>query len=160
MKIRMRSVSPVLVGLDRVGLLDLQQVFETADKSGQTEREDLVTLMMEALSRRNFVPSTSQEAYRQALWREYLRHRGEDIRDFYSQIEVVVRSHAGPELHRFLETLEELFAKYELRPRIALEPPDPQGPNPQLLIGNEIVVAGTTDSRALAKAIGRQISDW
>lgn len=160
MKIRLRSVSHVLVGLDRIGLLGLEQVFGMADKSGLTEREQLVSLMMEALSRRNYVPSASQDAYRQAVWREYLRHRGEDIRDLYSEIEVVVRSRSGPELDRFLETLEKVFAKYELRPTIALEPPDPQGPNPQLLIGNEIVVAGTTDSRALAKAVGRQISDW
>ncbi len=89
-----------------------------------------------------------------------MRHRGEDIRDLYSEIEVSVRSSPGAELDRFLETLEEVFAKYELKPVITLEPPDPQGPNPQLWIMNELVVAGTTRFRALAKAVGRQISDW
>lgn len=156
----MRSLSHVLVGLDRVGLLGLEQVFEEADESGLKDREELVSVMMEALSKHNYIPTASQDAYRQAIWREYLRHRGEDIRDLFSEIGVSVRSSPGPELDRFLEALEQVFAQYELKPVITLEAPDPQGPHPQLWIRNEFVVGGTTDFRLLAKAVGRQISDW
>lgn len=160
MKIRMRSVSQVLLGLDRIGLVGLERTFQEADESRLTEREELVSLMMEALSKQNYIPSASHDKYRHALWREYLRHRGEDIRDLYSEIEVVIRSEPGPELDRFLETVVEVFAKYELKPVIELEPPDPLGPNPQLRIREKLVVAGTTDPERIGRAVGRQISDW
>jgi hypothetical protein len=156
----MRSLSQVRVGLNHIGLVGLEQALEKADASGSEDRDEIVSLMMEALAEGNYIPSASTDAYRQALWREYLRHGGEDIRHPYSEIEMVVRSRPGPELDRFLETLEQVFAEHELKPVIALEPPSEQGPNPQLRIGDEVVTAGTTDPQRVAQSVGRQISHW
>ena len=100
MKVRLRSVSGVLIGLDRVGLVGLEQAFEKADASGLDSREELVSLLLEALSSRNYIAAASQDEYRQAVWREYQRHRGEDIRDLYSEIEVAVRGDAGEDAAR------------------------------------------------------------
>ena len=78
----------------------------------------------------------------------------------YSEIEIVVRSRPGPERDRFVETVAEIFAKHELKPVIALEPPDEQGPNPQLWIDDDVVAAGITDPQRIAQRVGRQISHW
>ena len=102
MKIRMRSLSHVLVGLDRIGLLGLEQVFEEAEKSDQTGREELVSLMMEALSRRNYVPSASQDAYRQALWREYERV-AEKYPQSFAQRQIVEAGDIFPVFHDLFE---------------------------------------------------------
>ena len=42
------------------------------------------------------------------------RHRGEDIRDLYSEIEVVVRGEPGEGLDRFLRALRIAFGEHEL----------------------------------------------
>lgn len=156
----MGSISQVLVGLRRIGLVGLQQALEKAEASGLEDRDQIVSLMMESLAEANYISSASTDAYRQALWREYLRRRGEDIRHLYSEIEVVVRAHPGPELDRFLETLVDVFAKHELKPVVALEPPSAQGPDPQLLIGDDVVAAGITDPDRVAQRVGKQISHW
>lgn len=156
----MTSVSQVLVGLSRVGLVGLRQALERADASGIEEREALVELMMNMLAERNYISPASTEAYRLALWREYLRHHGEDIRHLYSEIDVTVRAQSGPELERLCDTLVDIFAKHELKPVIAVEPPGAQGPNPQLWIGDDLVVAGSADPERIAKRVAKQISDW
>ena len=159
-KIRLRNTRDVLVGLHRVGITGLDQAFSRADDSDLSGREELVDLMMPVVAALTYIPPSVVTEYRQAVWREYLRHRGEDIRHLFSEIEIVLREEPGPGVDRFLEILEEVFAKFELKPVIAVEPPDPKGPNPQVLISNEVVVAGTTDSKRIAQAVGRQISDW
>ena len=93
----MRSFSQVLVGLNRVGLVGLRQALEKADASGSEDREEIVSLLMEELAESNYISPDSTDAYRQALWREFLRRRGEDIRHLYSEIEVVVRARPGSE---------------------------------------------------------------
>jgi hypothetical protein len=150
----------VLVGLSRVGLVGLREAIERASASGIEERDALVELMMNALAERNYISPASTEAYRLTLWREYLRHRGEDIRHLYSEIDVTVRAQVGPELERFRATLVEIFAEHELRPAISVAPPAAGAATPQLWIGDQLVVAGTSDRERIAKQVARQISDW
>jgi len=156
----MTSVSQVLVGLSRVGLVGLRPALERADASGIEDRDAIIELLMETLAERNYISADSTDAYRLALWREFLRHRGEDIRHLYSEIEVTVRAAPGRELDLFCDTLVEVFAKHELKPAITVEPPDAGGPSPQLWIGDRLIVAGTTDSGAIARHVAKQISDW
>ncbi|MGB5880456.1 MAG: hypothetical protein WBH85_10550 [Thermoanaerobaculia bacterium] len=160
MKVRLRSVSQVLVGLDRVGLAGLEQVFERADDSGLGEREELVGLMMEALSTRNYIPAESEDEYRKTVWREYLRHRGEDIRHLYSKVEIVVRGEAGDDLDRIVGAVSAAMTEHELEPRFLYEPPDPAGVNPQVSIAGHVVVRGARSESAIRKAIKAQMDDW
>jgi len=156
----MAGVSQVLVGLGRVGLVGLRQAIEAVDASGLEDPEQIVSLMMEMLDGRNYISPASRDEYRRTLLREYLRHRGEDIRHLYSQIEVVVRAQPGPELDRLREILVAVFARHELEPLIALQPPDSEGPSPELWIGEEMVTAGTVDADHIARRVAKQISHW
>jgi hypothetical protein len=160
MKVRLRSVSQVLVGLDRVGLAGLEQVFERADDAGLGEREGLVELMMEALSTRNYIPAQSEDEYRKTVWREYLRHLGEDIRHLYSKVEVVVRGEAGDDLDRIVGAVSAVMTEHELEPCFRYEPPDPAGVNPQVSIAGHVVVRGARSESAIRKAIKAQMDDW
>ena len=85
------SVTQVLIGTHRVGLVGLQGCLQAAEKSGLEDREAIIDLMMEELSASNFIHDARIEEYRTAVWREYLRHLGEDFSEFYSEIPVVIR---------------------------------------------------------------------
>jgi hypothetical protein len=160
MRIRLRSVTQVLVGLHRVGLTGLEKAIEEAEQSGLEDRDELLDLMIGVLEPVNYIPAASLGDYRQAVWREFQRHRGEDIHDLFSEIEVVVRGEPGEELDGFVESISTVLGEHELRPRLTMEASDPGGPNPQLLIAGDVVVAGTTKEPALRRAIAAQISDW
>ncbi len=150
----------ILIGLHRVGLEGLHEAFETADAAGGVDRETLLDLMMEIVERRNFVPPAAAEDYRRALWREYLRHRGEDFSAYFSEIEVVVRGEPGDARDDFVRSLESVFAEHELRPVVTFEPPAAEGPSPQLVIAGETVTRGAASRPRLRQAVRRQISDW
>jgi hypothetical protein len=156
----MASVTQVLVGLRRIGIVGLQESLREVEKAGATEREEVVDLMLGVLSEINYIPSHVLDEYRHALWREYMRHRGEDIRDLYSEIDVVVRGEPGEDLDRFQRALRLAFGEHELKPAVTLESPAPKGRNPQLVIEGEVVLAGTTRDREVDKAVRAQISDW
>ena len=156
----MAAVTQILVGLRRIGIVGLRESLKEVEASGATEREEVVDLMLGALSRINYIPPHVKDEYRQALWREYMRHRGEDIRDLYSEIEVVVRGDQGDELDRFLRALRIAFGEHELKPAVTMESPDPAGQNPRMLIDGEVVLAGATREREVERAVRAQISDW
>jgi hypothetical protein len=156
----MPSVKQVMVGLHRVGIVGLQEAFDAADGSGLKERQDLLDVMMAVLTPLNYMPPSSVGDYREAVWRELMRHRGEDIRDLYSEIRVSVRGEPGPGRDRFVETLRWAFGEYELKPVVAFELPDPMGPNPQMLMDGEAVIKGSMSERDVKQTIRAQITDW
>lgn len=160
MEIRLRSVTQILIGLQRVGLVGLEAAIEKAQAAGLEDRESLLDVMIEVLAPLNYIPPAAMQDYRQAVWREYLRYRGEDIRDFYSEIEVEVRGEPGAELDRFVETLTSVLGEHELKPVVDYQLPSSPSNLPELLIAGQAVVAGTTQRAVIRKAIGRQIGDW
>jgi len=160
MRFKDYSVTQVLVGLHRVGVVGLRDAVKTAAASGLVEREQLVDLMMQELTANNYIPDRQSEAYRTALWRECLRHRGEDFSAYFSPVEVTVRGAPGEERDRFAELVRAVFAGLELRPVIAFEAEAGEGPGPQLVIGGEIVARGKHDRRRLDATVRRTLSDW
>jgi hypothetical protein len=149
-------VVQVLIGLQRIGLAGLWEVIKEAEGSDLTEKEDLLDLMMGALSELNYIPESAKE-YRRAVWREYLRSRGEDYQEFLSEIPVVVR---GDATKGFVADLDVVFAEHDLKPVVFAEPAEPGAPSPELVIDGESVIAGPTSRQALRRAIQKQISDW
>jgi hypothetical protein len=154
------GISQVLIGLDRIGVVGLAEAMKKAVASGLQNREAITTLLFETLAADNYIPTRQIEAFRTALWREYLRYNQQDFSEFYSEVEVVVRGDPGEELDRFVQTAHSVFADFELRPLIQLEPPDHAGPNPQLVVRNETIVRGVISRPLFKSAVHKSMSDW
>jgi len=155
-----KGVSKILIGLDRVGIVGLEAACEQAAASGREGREEIVALLLAAIGRANYVPPVSEEDYRKALWREYLRHRGEDIRHLYSEIEVVLGADEAEERERLAAVVTAALAEHELQPLWRHEAPDPSRPAPQVAIAGQPVAAGPLSDAALRRAIKARMDDW
>ena len=155
------GVTPILVGLNRVGIVGLGDALKQVDAAGLSEREAIVDRLIETLSADNYLPETQREAVRVALWREYLRLKGGDLRPFYSEIDVTVHSEPGEERDRFVETMESVLGDFELKPVVRFAPKKAKEPSPQLVIGEETILRGTPPSRrGFERAVRKSISDW
>jgi hypothetical protein len=154
------GIDTVLVGLDRVGVVGLRDAFESAERSGRVDREAMLDLLMEILQADNYVPDAQNEAFRTAVWREYLRYKGQDFRDFLSEVEVVIRGDAGHDRDRFVEMTHEVLRTFELKPVPRFEPASPEGPNPQLVINDDAVVRGMQTHASFKTAVRKSISHW
>jgi hypothetical protein len=153
-------VSQVLVDLHRVGVVGLHQACEKVSATGLDEREDVVDFLLAELATDNFIPGEQREAYRTALWREYLRFLGKDFSDFLSQIEVTVRGEPGEDRDRLAGLCATVLADFELRPVFEFTDADDDGPDPQLVIGDETVARGVPSRKSLKAIIRQRLSDW
>ena len=154
------GVHTTMVGLHRVGLVGLDDALKKADASGLDEREAIVDLLVETLQADNYLPASQADEFRTAMWREYLRHRGEDCSEFFSEIEVTVRGEPGQERDRFMETFGDVIAEFELNPVVTFHPPGEPDPNPQLVIHGEVVVRGSPSRQSFKIALRKSVSDW
>lgn len=154
------GVSQIMVDLYRVGLVGFKEALEKADASGLEDREAIVDLLVETLTGENYVPDGQMPAFRFALWREFLRFRGEDIREFFSDAEVTVRGDEGDDRDRFVATLADVFSDFELKPVIAYEAPGEPGPSPQLVINDEVILRGNPSRQTFKNAVRKSFSGW
>lgn len=154
------SVRQILIGLHRVGIVGLMDAIAAAEASGLAEREAIVDVMLDSLRPSNYIPESQVADYRPALWREYLRHRGDDISELYTAVPVTVHGEPGEERDRFVELTRAAMAFFELRPDISYAAVDSEQVSPMLVIGDEVVARGPQSQRGMEKAVRQSLSDW
>jgi hypothetical protein len=152
-----KSVTPIRVGLDQIGIVGLEDALKKTDELSPDDREAIVDHMMEALGPSNYIPDNQIEAYRIAFWREFLRHRGRDFSAWYSELPVTVRGDPGDERDRFVALVEATLAAHELRPAFSFSA---GGRNPELVIRDEVVASGPQNRASLERAVRRTFSHW
>ena len=152
-----KSVSPIRVGLNQVGVVGLPDALKATDDLDPDDRDAAVDRLLEHLGSRNYIPDRAAEPYRTALWREFRRHRGLDFSAWYSEVPVTIRGAAGEGRDRFEVLVTEVLAGHELRPAFTLES---GGSSPELVIRGEAVARGTQNRASLEKAIRRTFSHW
>lgn len=160
MAVRNLSVTTMLLGLQRVGVIGLREAIDKVERSGISGREEIVDRLLALLAVRNYIPDNTQPEYRTALWREYLRHTGQDFRSFLTEVPVTIRGDAGEERDGFVELLGSVFIELELKPRVTYAPPDEKGGSPQLVIDDEVVARGRQSREKLRAAVHHSISGW
>lgn len=153
------GVTQILIGLHRVGLIGLLEAFKGLDPALK-DPEEIADRLIASLREDNYIPDSHIEAYRRAIYRELLRYRGEDMRDYFSEIEVTVRAEPGEARDEFVEMLVSVLDEFELKPVVTYSDPSGEGGRPELLIGDEPVIGGKVSRQALKSAIGRRISEW
>ena len=97
---------------------------------------------------------------RMALWREFNRFIGEDIRPYFSPINVVIKGDPGRERDDFEHILGRVFAEFELRPVITHKPGILGEPSPQLIIDEHTIIQGAATFKRLKHTVRKYISHW
>jgi hypothetical protein len=153
------GINQILVGLNRIGVTGLVELLGSVDQRGLEDRDSIVAYLLEALAREHYIPDRQLDDFRVALWREYLRYRGEDMSEFFSEVEVTVRG-GGEDLDRFVEMTRSVFAEFELKPIITLEPEKGDGPYPQLCVRDEAIIRGNLNRPQFKQAVRKSFTDW
>ena len=106
-----KSVTPIRVGLDQIGIVGLHDALKKADELDPDDRAAIVEGMMEHLGPLNYIPDGQVEAYRTAFWRESQRRRGRDFSAWYSELPVTIRGERGDERDRFVALAQGLGSR-------------------------------------------------
>jgi len=157
MHFRDKSVTPIRVGLDQIGIVGLHAALKETDTLDPDDREAVADRMLEVLASSNYIPEGQVEAYRTAFWRESRRHRGRDFSAWYSELPVTVRGAPGEERDRFVALASAVLAAHELRPVFTLAD---GARDPELVIRDEVVASGPQNRASLDRAVRRTFSHW
>jgi hypothetical protein len=149
-----------MVGLHRVGVVGLHKAIQAAVDANLGDRQEIVSFLVDRLRADNYIPESQLEAFRIAVWREYLRHLGEPIEEFFSEITVTVCGEAGEELERFVELTESVLASHELRPTIEYGAVRDEGEHPQLIIADQVIVQGLKSREHFSTSVRKTLSHW
>jgi hypothetical protein len=152
-----KSVSPIRVGHNQIGIVGLHDALKKTDELDPDDREAIVDRMMEHLGPLNYIPDGQVGAYRTAFWRESQRHRGRDFSAWYSELPVTVGGESGDERDRFVALVKEILAAHELKPVFTLAA---GGRSPELVIGDEVVASGPQNRASLDRAVRKTLSHW
>ncbi len=153
-------VSKIRVGRHTVGIVSLGEAVQQVSRAGIEEQEAVVAALLERLEEDNYVPEEQRDDYEEAFWREYVRYEGGDVSPYFAEQEVTVRGEPGRAREAFVAMLGKVLAGFELRPVITFEPPEGEGPLPQLLVGDEVVIAGRTGQREMWRVLWKRLTDW
>jgi len=154
------SVTTVLLGLQRVGIVGLREAIDEVEQRQPADHHEATDQLLRILARRNHIPPGDDGAYRRAILREWLRHRGEPLDGCFAEIEVTVESEPGEARQGFVGMLESVLAALELAPIVRHVEPAPGSVTPRLLIRGKTVAYGPQSRESLKAAVQRSISDW
>lgn len=154
------GVTQILVGLHRVGVVGLKQALQQIEGLNLDARDEIVDRLLKLLAVDNLIPDRMIEDYRTALWREFLRRKGEDLSPFYSRVALRVCGSPGERRDDFVELLTSVFGDFELRPVYEFDSANVEGPSPQVMHGEHLIVAGQKTRERLKAAVRRSFSDW
>lgn len=149
------KITQIYIGRGLVGLSGLAEIFQELAPSPLESTEALQDELLRRVAAQNYVPSEARPAYRQALWREFRRFRGEKVEEEPAPgllIQVLGLGCAG--CQNFYQGVMETLAKHNLE--AALEYiTDPVrlrdfsiGTLPALVINGQVVLTGRIPSLA------------
>lgn len=154
------SVNKIRIGRHTVGIVGLRRALDEAVSARLSGREEVTEAVFAAVTPDNYIPDSQRELYEEAFWREYLRHTGQGFGHLFVPLECVVQGGEGKVRDQFVATLTAVLAGFELAPQIVLEPPEPGGRQPALVVDGEKVIEGNVSKREMWKVLWRRLTDW
>jgi len=155
------KITQIYIGRGAVGLTGLAEIFQELARSPLESSDALQEDLLRRVAARNYVPPEARPAYRQALWREFRRFRGEEVEEEPASglvIEVLGLGCAG--CRSFYQGVMEILARHNIMaaPEYITDPARLKkfsiGTFPALVINGQVVLSGRIPSAAeLAKLL-------
>ena len=149
------KIVQVQVGKSRIGLRGLKEVFQAVGRERWASPEQAQEELLNRVASQNYIPAASREAYRQALWREFRRFRGEAVEEEAAAgLEVTVLGLGCAACQNFYRMVLDTLANLGLKAGVnyVTDPALLQSfgvrPLPALLINGRVAVAGRVPAPA------------
>jgi small redox-active disulfide protein 2 len=156
----MPSVTQLKIGKHMTGIVGLKEVLkEVAGKAQNLSEEQIVVLMMEKLSKKNYILSTETELYKSVFLREYKKFMGESVPELpLDCVEVKVLGAGCPNCDRLeqelMMTIAQMGIEADLEHVRDIKEISRYGVMgvPALVINRKVKAVGIVPSRADLKA--------
>ena len=154
------KIVQVQVGKSRIGLRGLEEAFRAVAEGRWHSPEEAQEELLSRVAAQNYIPGASREAYRQALWREFRRFRGETVaEEAPAGLEITLLGLGCAACQNFYRLVVDTLAHLGLEAGVdyVTDPARLQElgirPLPALLLNGRVAVAGRVPTPAELKTI-------
>jgi small redox-active disulfide protein 2 len=156
----MDVVTQIRVGGQTVGLVGLQAVLaDAAEQCRGMADEEVARILLERLSKRNYIPKAVAARYQEAFLREYKRHIGAPAADTPAEgVEIKVLGPGCPQCERLDQEVMAVLAESGIAAELThVRDPAEIGRygvmgTPALVVNGSVKAVGTVPTRAKLKA--------
>ena len=157
----MMSARQIYIGGDRIGLIDVDEIFEKVQKLGIEDRERLKNVLFEKIKSKNYVPPNMEDVYKQDLLEEYRVFTGElESRPMKEGVlEIRVYGAGCQRCEQLDRTVMEIISRLEIRVdyQYVTDPREISAAGimgtPALTIDGKVAVTGNVPARARLEKI-------
>ena len=156
----MDHVAQIRVGRQRVGIIELKEALEkaAAQYAGMPD-EHIGDMLLEKLSKRNYIAKTATASYKVAFIREYEKHIGEAVPEAEGQeLQIKILGPGCPQCDRLEQEIRNLVSEDGIAAELehVRDPPEigeygVMG-TPALVIGGRVKCVGTVPPKAELRA--------
>ncbi|MEO0123054.1 MAG: thioredoxin family protein [candidate division WOR-3 bacterium] len=153
------EIRQITVKGNRIGIIGLDEIFQSAKQAQIGDGNSLKNFLLEKAKEQNYIPSSAEEDYKNALYREYLRFCGEEVEEEEAGLVIKILGPGCPsceQLEKDVRTVvQELNIAADIQHIRDLKEISKYGviTTPGLVINKKIVSTGKVPNK-------NQIKDW
>jgi small redox-active disulfide protein 2 len=154
-----QDLTEITVRGHRIGILGLPEVFSEVSALNLTEVGDIKNEIVKRVRKNNYVPAEANESYKEALYMEFRRYRGEEVESEQGILEIRILGPGCPRCEELMRRVMAVAAEMDL-------PADIQHvrdlktiagfglvPTPGLVVNGQVKTAGKVPSREELKKL-------
>jgi small redox-active disulfide protein 2 len=153
------EVRQITVRGNRIGIIGLDEVFQSAKQAQITDEQTLKDFLLQKVKEQNYIPSSVEEDYKNALYREYRRFLGEDVEEEETGLVIKILGPGCPSCEQLEKEVREVVQELNLAADIEhirdLKEISKYGmvATPGLVINKKLVSVGRVPNK-------NQLKDW
>jgi len=144
---------------NRIGIIGLDEVFQSAKQTQITDEQTLKDFLLQKVKEQNYIPSSVEEDYKNALYREYRRFLGEEVEEEETGLVIKILGPGCPSCEQLEKEVREVVQELNLAADIEhirdLKEISKYGmvATPGLVINKKLVSVGRVPNK-------NQLKDW
>jgi len=153
------EIKQITVKGNRIGIIGLDEVFKSAKQAQITDEQTLRNYLLQKVKEQNYIPSSVEEDYKNALYREYRKFLGEKVEEEETGLVIKILGPGCPnceQLERDVRTVvQELNLAADIEHIRDLKEISKYGmvPTPGLVINKKLVSVGKVPNK-------NQLKEW
>lgn len=157
--VKIMEIKKINIKGNQIGIIGLDEVLKSAKDAQIVEEQSLKDYLLQKVKEQNYVPSSREQDYKDALYREYRRFLGEEVVEEESGLVIKILGPGCPsceQLEKDVHTVvQELNLPADIQHARDLKEISKYGmiPTPGLVINKKLVSTGRVPNK-------NQLKDW
>ncbi len=108
------EVRQITVRGNRIGIIGLDEIFQSAKQTLFKDENLLKDFILQKVKEQNYIPSSVEEDYKEALYREYRRFLGEEVKEEETFLVIKILGPGCPNCEKLEKEVREVVQELNL----------------------------------------------